>query len=266
MHEKSHVSLGAFDNWKCQSFRWELGEDRLAGTQVQPRTWGLEAEPPPPQVPQLAPAPHTTPSKGKVFWSCNSKKALLAPNSTQGWKCLLFSQWTHGQQAYPGLKGWQKDVQTFQLLNPPVYSSYAFSLVEGRTLVHTYPAYPRRISVCQSISANPAHSHKGPNSHKASSLGGGSYRIAPQLFRAMQWFPACFINTALLQAQRCHFSACSGWINEYLWQFKDMLDSLCCYFVPKFLGSRIRSLCSEVWSYQLLYFPPHFYPFCIFFK
>lgn len=132
MHEKSHGSLEAFDNWKCRSFRWELGEDRLPGTQVQPRTWGLEAEPPPPRVPQLAPAPHTTPSKGKVFWSCNSKSSC----PTQGWKCLLSSQWSHGQQEYPGLKGWPKDVQTFQPPKHPVYSSYAFTLLEGKTGAH----------------------------------------------------------------------------------------------------------------------------------
>lgn len=42
----------------------ELREDRLADAEVQPRTSGLEAEPPP-QAPCLAAAPHTTPHKGK---------------------------------------------------------------------------------------------------------------------------------------------------------------------------------------------------------
>lgn len=103
---------------------------------------------------------HTPPHLRERFSGAASQKALLAPTSTRGWKSLLFSQWTHSQLAYPGLKGWQNDVKTFQPPKPPVYSSYAFSLVEGRTLVDTYSAYPRRISVCQAISANLAHSQK----------------------------------------------------------------------------------------------------------
>lgn len=45
--------------------------------------------------------------------------------------------------------------------------------------------HPSRMSVCQSISANLATA-QGPNSHRASSLAGGCYRIASQFFRAVQ--------------------------------------------------------------------------------
>lgn len=73
----------------------------------------------------------------------------------------------------------------------------------------------------------PTPATKGHGSHKASSLTRGSYRIASRLFRAVQRSPACFINTATFQAQRYHFAVCSGRTNEYLWEFKGILGSLC---------------------------------------
>lgn len=230
----------------------------------------------------------TPPHVWERFSGATIQEVLLAPNSALGW-ILLFSQCTHSQQEYPGLKRWEKDVQTNLSKTTLTLLSDVFTLIERRTLTHTYPAYPRWIGICQSISANLARSHRKEwkSCHLQDILHPSTFcydPAQPQKATIPTKHPLLLedpaglhlgssepCNNPLLalsiqQPYKCRGTIfCLLWVNK--WIFMEVQGHsrflMLSYFVPKFLSPGIRSLCSEVWSYQLLYFSPHFYPFCI---
>lgn len=147
------------------------------------------------------------------------------------------------------------------------YSSDVFTLIERRTLTHTYSAYPRWISICRAMSANLAHSHRKewkschlqdillpsifcynpaqpqkatiPTKHPLlledpAGLHLGSSELCNDPLLALS------IQQPYKRRDTIFLLALGEQMNIY-YQFP-MLS----YFVPKFLSSGIRSLCSEV--------------------
>lgn len=115
--------------------------------------------------------------------------------------------------------------------------------------------------MCQPISANPAHS---PRSQFPQSIL-SCWRILQDCISALM-IPCLLYQYSTLTSTEVPFFCL---LRVEKWIFMAVQGHswflMLSYFVPKFLGSGIRSLCSEVWSYQLLHSPTHFYPFCIIF-